>query len=246
MQCRFALCGVLLIAMPCAIVGQSDTSDRTFSTLSSGRIGGGPAVGPRGNFNQALPLILPSPRGGVPMPFAVAYNGSNVVGVGGLGWDIPIAGVTWQHNLSRRKPIHEFQDGPAPTPAERLIVELGNGPMIMAKTNEMGVYQPFGNGYFELRITADGLTGKDGSGRQWNFAKIPALMDDDFYALMSIIDGTGNNRVDFYYDVYDKFSSTPLQPPFSTNQFSMRELVLREISHSPVQNGLTSAMSIRL
>src|ERR1041385_94216 len=84
------LSGHLLIA--------SDPSDRTFTPLGGGQIGSAASVGAKGNLAVSLPLILPSPRVGVPMPVAVAYNGSNLVGAAGLGWDIPIAGVTWQHN----------------------------------------------------------------------------------------------------------------------------------------------------
>jgi len=103
----FFPCIVVLLAGPALFA--SDPSDRTFTQLGGGQIASSASVGPKGNLAIILPLILPSPRGGVPMPFAVAYNGSNLVGAAGLGWDIPIAGVTWQHNLSRRKPVHRFE-----------------------------------------------------------------------------------------------------------------------------------------
>jgi RHS repeat-associated protein len=233
---RLSCLALLLWSVP---TWATDPGERSFTALGGGQIGGAPGVGAKGNLNEVLPLILPSPRGGVPMPFAVAYNGSNVVGAAGMGWDIPIASVLWQHNLSRRKPVHAFQGEPDPVTAERIFVDLGEGPMVMAKTQQAGVYQPFGGGFYELRIVGANATGRDASGRQWNFARIPALLDDDFFALTSIVDSTGRNRVDFVYDVYDKFSAGPVQPPYSSGQITMRELVLREITHSPVESPLT-------
>jgi len=116
-------------------------------------------------------------------------------------------------------------------------MDVGGGPMLMALTNTPGVYQPFGNGYYELRFANGAFSGRDQAGRLWVFQKLPALFDDDFFPLASIVDSTGKNRVDFHYDVYDRFSPNPVQPPFSTSQLSMRELVLREISHSPDASG---------
>jgi hypothetical protein len=214
-----------------------DPGDRTFTPLGGGQIGGSASVGTKGNLTSTLPIALPAPRGGVPLPFAVSYTGSNIVGAAGMGWDIPIAGVTRQRNLSRRKPIHRFEGALDPATADRVIADLGSGPMLMALTNTQGVYQPFGNGYYELRFDGTSFTGHDASGRLWVFQNIPALFDDDFYPLLSIVDPTGKNRVDFHYDVYDKFSQRPVQPPFNTSELSMRELVLREITHSPDPSG---------
>ena len=227
-----------LLSLPfvlwCHFASATDPGDRTFTPLGGGQIGGSASVGAKGNLALALPLKLPSPRGGVPLPFTISYNGSNVVGAAGMGWDIPIPGVTWQHNLSRRKPIYRFDGQPDPATADRVMVDMGNGPTVMAPTDTANVYQPFGNGYYELRFTGFAFIGRDASGRVWTFETIPALADNDFYALTTIADSTGKNRVDFHYDVYDKFSPDPVQFPPDLSQLSMRELVLREITHSPV------------
>ncbi|MGY4366832.1 hypothetical protein ACVW1A_002897 [Bradyrhizobium sp. LB1.3] len=206
--------------------------DRTFTPLGGGTFGASASVGPRGNLAVSLPLVFPSPRGGLPLPFAVSYTGSNRVGAAGLGWDVPIAGVTWQRNLSRRKPLHRFQGQTDPATAERVFVDIGNGPMLMSSTNTPGVYQTFGRGYFELTFATSAFHGRDASGRVWVFRKLPALYDDDFFPLVRIEDASGNNRVDFRYEVYDKFSPDPVKYPYSQSQLSMRELVLREISFS--------------
>jgi len=234
----------LLLASP--LVHASDPSDRTFTPLGGGSVGAAANVGAHGNLAVTLALQLPVPRGDVPLPFSVSYDGSNVVGAAGLGWDIHIAGVTWQHNLSRRKPIHRFEGEADPAPADRVMVDTGSGPMLMARTETAGVYQPFGSGYFELRFDGTTFTGRDATGRRWVFAHVPGLFDDDFYALASIVDVTGKNRVDLAYDVYDRFSPNPLRPPFVPGEFSMRELVLREITHSPDVTGRCAKYRIQL
>src|SRR5262245_47462800 len=116
---------LLLVLLPLLFasfpVWASDPADRTFTPLGGGSVGADASVGASGNLAVTLPLQLPPPRGDVPLPFSVSYNGSNVVGAGGLGWDIHIAGVTWQHNLSRRKPIHRFEGESDPAPADRVM-----------------------------------------------------------------------------------------------------------------------------
>jgi RHS repeat-associated protein len=223
------------------LAAASDPGNRTFTALGGGRIGGDAVVGARGNLGQSLPLELPHPRGDVPMPFAVTYNGSSVIGAGGMGWDISVAGVLWQHNLSGRKPVHRMAGVAEPATAERIFVDLGAGPMTMAPTEVAGVYQSLRGAYFELDVRAAQLIGRDGNGRRWFFQQLAPLLDADFYVLTTIIDSTGQNRVDFSYDVYDRFSDAPIRRPFSSSEISMREFVLREIAHSyvPVTGSVT-------
>jgi RHS repeat-associated protein len=237
-----------MLALSCASIGAhaSDPADRTFTPLGGASVGADASVSAGGNLAVTLPLQLPPPRGNVPLPFSVSYDGSNVVGAGGLGWDIHIAAVTWQRNLSRRKPIHRFQGQPDPAPADRVMLDTGSGPTLMARTDTSGVYQPFGAGYFELKFDGSTFTGHDAAGRRWVFAHVPGLFDDDFYALASVVDVTGKNRVDFFYDVYDRFSPNPLRPPFLPGDFSMRELVLREITHSHDVTGRCPKYRIQL
>jgi hypothetical protein len=132
-----------MISLSIAIANADGPGDRTFTPLGGGSFGASASVGAQGNLAVSLPLILPSPRGALPLPFAVSYTGSNLVGAAGLGLDIPIAGVTWQHNLSRRKPLHRFGNPADPATAERIFVDIGNGPMLMSRTNTPGVYQTF-------------------------------------------------------------------------------------------------------
>jgi RHS repeat-associated protein len=228
-----------LVALVLALLAGSAIAD-------DGRISDAADIDANGKLTLSLPLILPLPRGGVPLPFAVTYNGSNVVGAAGMGWDIPIANVTWQHNLSRRKPIHRFEGEQKPATADRLVVDLGEGPMLMAPTNAANVYQPFAGGYYDLRYNGASFIGRDTSGRSWTFSKVAALLDDDYFALTSIVDTTGRNRVDFHYDVYDKFSPNPVQAPYLQSELYMRELVLREITHSPDITGACPKYLIQL
>lgn len=103
-------------------------------------------------------------------------------------------------------------------------MDTGSGPTLMAATESPNVFQPFGNGYFQLTSVRGGFIGRDAQGRTWTFRTVPALFDADFFPLMSIVDAGGTNRVDFRYEVFDKFSPDPITPPFNPDEVSMREL----------------------
>jgi YD repeat-containing protein len=243
---RTAVVVALATSSSLATALATEPGDRAYTPLGGGAIGVPASIGARGNIAVSLPLIFPPPRGGLPLPFAVSYDGSHTVGAAGVGWDIPLPGVTRQHNLSRRKPIHRFQGQADPATADRLFVDAGRGPMLMSVTDTAGVYQSFSNGYFELRQVGNtAFTGQDASGRAWVFQKLPALYDDDFFPLVRIVDASGQNRVDFVYDVYDRFSPNPIRFP-SQNELSMRELVLREINYAHDQSGTCPKYRIQL
>jgi hypothetical protein len=115
----------------------------------------------------------------------------------------------------------------------------------MAPTNTAGVFQTFGNGYYELRCAGDGYNGRDAEGRLWIFQKLAVLADDDFFALTRIEDASGINHVDLQYDVFDKFSPDPITT-LNSDQISARELVLRELSYSHDLFGRCPKYRIRL
>ena len=48
--------------------------------------------------------------------------------------------MTRQRNLSRRKPIHGFTSEAEPVTADRVFLDVGGGPMLMAPTNMPGVF----------------------------------------------------------------------------------------------------------
>ena len=106
---RSAFVAAVTTFLSLSIANATDPGHRAFTPLGGGSPGHAADVGARGNLSASLPLVLPSPRGALPLPFAVSNTGSNLVGAAGVGWDIPIAGVTRQHNLSRWKPVHRFQ-----------------------------------------------------------------------------------------------------------------------------------------
>src|ERR1700756_3550886 len=124
---RTALVAAFATSLSFAAANATDPAERAFTPLGGGSLGPLTSVGALGSPTASLPLLLPSPRGGLPLPFAVSYTGSNLVGAAGLGWDIPIAGVTRQHNVSRRKPLHRFQGPADPAPPDRLFVDIGSG-----------------------------------------------------------------------------------------------------------------------
>jgi hypothetical protein len=211
---RMALAAVTSILLALSIAEASEPGDRAFTPLGGASLGAPASVGSRGNPVASVPLLLPSPRGGLPLPLAVTYTGSNLVGAAGLGWDVPILGVTHQRNLSRRKPLHRFQGLADPTPADRIFVDIGSGPMLMSPTDTAGVHQTFSSGYFKLvQVANTAFVGRDANGLVWLFEKLPALYNDDFFPLVRISDANGNNRLDLRYDVYDEFSSQSVKRP---------------------------------
>jgi hypothetical protein len=184
---RAALIVAVTTSLSLSVANATDPAERAFTPLGGGGFGPLASVGARGNLAASLPLLLPSPRGGLPLPFAVSYTGSNAVGAAGLGWDIPIAGVARQHNVSRRKPLHRFQGQADPAPPDRVFVDIGSGPTLMSPTDTAGVYQTFSSGYFELtEVGNTAFVGRDAGGRVWLFEKLPALFDDDFFPLVRI------------------------------------------------------------
>jgi RHS repeat-associated protein len=240
---RTALVAVLLTA---TALEAGDLGDRTFTPLAGGSPGRA-GVGSRGNFTASLPIVLPEPRGGLPMPFTVAWTGSASVGAGGVGWDIPIASVVRQSNLSRRKPVHQLELPIVPPfTADRVFLDTGGGPTLMVRTATANVFQPFGGGYFELTFDGGAFNGRDSAGRHWRFERLPALLDQDVFALVRITDALGTNRIEFRYDVYDRFSVDPVLPPFLPNRVSMRELLLAEVTHSHDSTGSCPKYRVRL
>jgi hypothetical protein len=116
----------------------------------------------------------------------------------------------------------------------------------MVKTQKANVYQPFGSGYFELSFDGGAFNGRDSAGRHWRFEKLPALLNNGFFALIRITDTLGTNKIEFRYDVYDRFSRDPVLPPFLPNRVSMRELLLAEIAYSPDAAGVCPKYRIHL
>ncbi len=237
---------VLGAVLLCGPAGAGEPSDRTFTSLGGGGFGDSGGLGSRGTLQLQVPMVLPTPRGDVPLPFAVVYTGGPSIGAAGVGWEVPIAGVVRQRNISRRKPVHPLGPAGAPRTADRILLDLGAGTMLMSRTESPGVYQPFGRGYFRLAETPVGFTGTDGSGRVWIFERLAGLFADEVFPLTRVVDVTGRNRVDLHYDIYDRFTSRPVEPPYPPDHLSMRELVLREIAHSHGADGACPKYRIRL
>jgi RHS repeat-associated protein len=221
-----------------------DPGDRTFTALGGGSIGQA-GVGASGDIGVSLPLHLPAPRGNLPLPFRVSFTGSSIVGAAGVGWEIPIPGVTRQRNLSRRKPVHRLMTVGEPAPADRVFVDTGAGPALMAPTETPGSFQPFANGYYELTCSATSCIGRDAEGRRWTFERLIALADDDFFALVRIEDASGVNRLELHYDVFDRFSPEPIAA-VDPALISARELTLREIHYAHDAGGACPKYRIRL
>ena len=100
----FALAAVLTIALAPGQAFADDPIDRQFAPFGTATTGDHGTVGATGAYATQVPLDLPAPRGDVSVPVSVVYQGGARVGAAGVGWDVPILGVTRRSNVSRNKP----------------------------------------------------------------------------------------------------------------------------------------------
>ncbi len=178
-----------------------------------------------GSYQTTVPLDLPPPRGDLPLPLAVVYDGGNQVGEAGLGWSVPFSYVMRSDTLSRRKPVFTFTDAP-PKPAERVFLNMGGGSMLMNPTGVAHSYRPMvADTYLELREFSpeNKWIVYDSAGRKYIFTSIDGLDDKSVWFLTEIIDRTSKNKIILKYDPSDV--STPTGVMF-------KELLLIEVSYS--------------
>lgn len=163
-------------------------------------------VSPLGHFSTAVPLDLPAPRGDVPIPLTVRYDGDRVVGEAGLGWSIPFSYVRQPATVSGLKPKNQISGLPeaGAEPAQRTFLDLGGGPMLMLPSLAADRYQPMmAEAEVELVGPASDGTWRayDRHGRVYTFSRPAGLRDDTLWLLTRVTDRTGNNHVELRYRV---------------------------------------------
>lgn len=163
-------------------------------------------VSPLGHYSTSVPLDLPPPRGDLPVPLALRYNGDRVVGEPGLGWSIPFFYVRQPATVSGLKPKNQMSGLPeaGAEPAQRTYLDLGGGPMLMLPSLAADRYQPM-MAEAEVELvgpTSDGTwRAYDKHGRVFTFSRPAGLRDDTLWLLTRVTDRTGNNHVELRYRV---------------------------------------------
>jgi hypothetical protein len=162
----------------------------------------GPSPSPTGGFPAAVPLDLPAPRSGLPVPLSVNYTGAAEAGAAGAGWEVPIAHVRRSDSTWRRKPSFALlgQD----RAVERMYVSLGGSRQLMVPSGS--AFVPFmSSEYSELR--ADGASWRLTTLDNVAYVFTPSSSvgetswagDPDLWVLTEIRDLSTNDRVTIQY-----------------------------------------------
>ncbi|MBI4510125.1 MAG: RHS repeat-associated core domain-containing protein [Deltaproteobacteria bacterium] len=193
------------------------------------------SVSPTGKYSTSIPLGLPSPRGGLPLPLSVVYTGSGAAGAAGVGWDIPLSFVRRSTTLSGRKPSTAWNSD-EPRADERVELHLAGSTALMRKLTSPDprrrVYRPIvaseyiqltewlhdDESYWELN---------DSRGRRYLFNMIDRLGDYSAWYLSRIEDKHGNQIV-FSYTVVEQVRTTE----WVKGSIEPKELLLSEVSYS--------------
>jgi RHS repeat-associated protein len=158
---------------------------------------------PSGGYATSLPLDLPPPRGGLPLPIAI-QSGSRGVGAAGLGWDVPLSYVHRSETVSRRRP--QFRPAEAVKSRETVTVSLAGSVLEMIPSGAGTWVARRGARTLLLRLQPDtSYHLDDGEGRQWVFEKTQGsfgALPPDQLRLLTRIDGQGSaNRVELRYEI---------------------------------------------
>jgi RHS repeat-associated protein len=185
---------------------------------------GSSLASPTGRFLAEVPLALPSPRGDLPVPLKLMYDGGSQVTDAGVGWTIPFSYVLRSTSLSHRKPAFTAAFV-SPAPPERLLANIGGQAFLMNRVQ--GAYRPLVadtylrlSGPFQHEQTWNAT---DLSGRAYTFSHIDGLDDPALWLLTQIADRSGNNTVVLKYRV--DTNTTP-------GGAAAKELLLVEVAYS--------------
>jgi hypothetical protein len=171
--------------------------------------GSGLSVSPTGSFHTSVPIDLPSPRRGLPVPFSIEYQGSGHAGAAGIGWDVPTWYVRRSNTTWSRKPAAQSNPFGQDVVAERVYLSMGGASQVMVPGAEPGLYLPFvADEYMELRESPAGWTLHTAAGIQYGFTRATQLSngvidDDNLWLLTEIRDRVGTDRVTVRYETVD-------------------------------------------
>jgi hypothetical protein len=174
------------------------------------------------------------PRGNLPLPFALVYDGTGQAGEAGVGWSVPFYTVRRSTSLHRRKPL--FATG---EPAERILLTLGGSTLLMNPTGTPRTYRPFASDT-QLKLLGpsegdDRWLLHDAAGREYAFSRIDGFaVHAPVWYLTQISDSSRKNKVVLRYNLDTGCSS------------SAPDLLLREIGYSFDATGMYGKHLIRV
>ena len=198
-----AWCLPLLLTISSADAQQIPIGSHEVGRATDGGFGSG-SVSPTGGISASIPLALPAPRGQLPVPLAVVYDGGSRVGEAGVGWSIPTSFVSVSSSLARRRPkfdpAAEWTDAVADPRAE-VWLSLG-GPVLRMVRTGGDDYRPMVDHQDLLLSRNEGdWVLEDGSGRTYRFERVASLQNEPLWLLTEITDRTGRNTIILTYRV---------------------------------------------
>jgi len=163
-------------------------------------------VSPTGAYQTAVPFDLPSPRGGLPVPFSLVYTGGGHGGAGGLGWEVPLWYVRVSRDIFHRKPAADSNTVDRDVVPDRVLLAMGGGPQLMVKSPAAGIYHPFvSDEYVELIESSGSWLVRTTANVEYRFTPAASygLGDDTLWLLSEVHDRRATDRVVVEYQVAD-------------------------------------------
>lgn len=155
-------------------------------------------VNAAGGYATAVPLELPTARGGLPVPVAVTFGGHSL-GAAGVGWDVPLSYVHVDTSITKRKP----RNVPNQVAAARQRVSLSLAGESLTFVQKAGtstwLSQQDATLYTATSTGAKWIV-QDGAGHTYTFAE-PANHAGIGFFLLNEVDGPGGMLVTLGYDV---------------------------------------------
>ncbi len=157
---------------------------------------GGTFVGAAGSFAASIPLELPAPRGGLPLPLQITYGGRGI-GAAGLGWELPLAYITNERSFAHRRPASA--PGALPVPRERAYLALAGQSVELVREGSGWIAR---SGTLELvvRESAGNWVAYDGNGRTYRFVR-PASFGSTGPWLLKTVSAAGGASVELFYQI---------------------------------------------
>jgi RHS repeat-associated protein len=167
-------------------------------------VGGGAGqlspVSPTGGYNATVPISLPSPRGGLSLPFELRYTGTGKAGAAGIGWDVPLWYVRRSASKWHRKPALASDLVGEDVFPERVFLSMGDSTQRMVRGPDDGLYLPFAaDEYMELREEGATFTLSTARGVDYVFNHA-GIADPSLWLLTEVRDRVGTERIVLRYN----------------------------------------------
>lgn len=202
-RCRSLFASALVGAVVCSSLAQAQVAPEGGHHASVGAGAGlGAASSPTGGFGASVPMSLPTPPSGLPVPVSIQYSGPARDGDAGVGWEVPLSYVRRQASTWRRKPSLESVNNDAS--AERVFVSLNGASHLMVRHGDVRI--PYaGSQYMELSREGLGWTLRTLDNLEYQFLPAALLVGNpaaypDLWLLTSITDSARADAVRLTYD----------------------------------------------